>query len=179
MYRVRPFATLLGWVGGAGTQVDMTGFDAMSPAWWSSFPADADPRPLILYGHRVSPPGFATSEAKLAWLDGAVTVTAEVPCAVVHTVSAAPHGTPDDHVDRVVLNRGARIEYPLLTDRGDVMLPAWRLHGPDLLEDGCIALDPTAHTWWALDDHPEAAAIAGGMAVVDKSGRHVRWPGSC
>lgn len=61
---------------------------------WADFPAGADPRPLVLLTGPVRvTSGFATGDAKLAFLQGAVEAAAGVPQDAVRMLRRPADGT--------------------------------------------------------------------------------------
>ena len=49
---------------------------------WAGFPADREPRPLVLLGPAARPGGFPGGQSKLAFLPGAVQAAPGFPAAV-------------------------------------------------------------------------------------------------
>jgi hypothetical protein len=104
-------------------------------ARWDAFPAERLPRPLVLVGQRAFvEQGFATGEAKLAYLEGrvesAVPLRAAVLAAFIQelgTGRSARAGPP------LVITDAVRGETEFVTDRGRRRLPAWRLTAIDAL----------------------------------------------
>jgi hypothetical protein len=63
-------------------------------AGWAEFPVGADPRPLVLLDGPVRvDKGFATGDAKLAFLRGVVEAAAEVPEDAVRPLRRPAAGT--------------------------------------------------------------------------------------
>jgi hypothetical protein len=104
-------------------------------ARWDAFPADRQPRPLVLVDERAFvEQGFATGEAKLAYLDGRIESATPVPAAVLAalmqelgTRRSRRAGPP------LVITDAVRGEIEFVTDRGRRQLPAWRLTAIDAL----------------------------------------------
>jgi hypothetical protein len=117
---------------------------------WDTFPVDRMPRPLVLVAPSVSVDGgFDSAEAKLAFLDGAITSAVPIPEAVLESLpqrrdrgaSSGPEPQP------LVLVGASRSTTEFSTDRGRRELPAWRLD-----------TDATSGPIWVLD--PDIASQA-------------------
>ena len=107
---------------------------------WSTFPANATPRPLVLTGPPVADPasGFPSGDAKLAYLEGALNLPAALPSGPAAAAgfplitareaarvlrSAAAKGPP---VTSRLTVTGVRLGTAVFnTDRGARQLPAW------------------------------------------------------
>lgn len=107
---------------------------------WSAFPASATPRPLVMTGPPVADPasGFPSSDAKLAYLEGAFNLPATLPSGPAVAAgfplitarqatqvlrSVAAKGPP---VTSRLTVTGVRLGTALFdTDRGPRQLPAW------------------------------------------------------
>ncbi len=103
-------------------------------AGWAEFPVGADPRPVVLLDGPVRvDKGFATGDAKLAFLQGVVDADAEVPEDAVRPLRRPAAGTgprPRGQL-RVVAAESSEAEFA--TDRGHQRLPAWRLQAANTL----------------------------------------------
>jgi hypothetical protein len=113
-------------------------------ALWARFPANANPRPIVDAGEgsiNFPASGFATGDAKLAYLEGRVWVGARLPTALASVdgyrlISAAAavaqlrvgtHPQPGPRLPALVVT-GARLASGVFrTDRGREPLPAWVL----------------------------------------------------
>jgi hypothetical protein len=106
---------------------------------WSDYPVRADPRRLVLTGQTILVgAGFASSEAKQAFLAGEFAAAAHVPDEVLRALSRHP-GKLAGHALRVT---GAeRTSATFDTDRGPRQLPAWRVH-IDGVDGPVSVLDP-------------------------------------
>lgn len=103
-------------------------------ARWAEFPADVDPRPFVLlHGPVRSEKGFATREAKAAFLCGQIGVDPGVPAEVTGflRVPRAHIGSP--RRGRLQLTAAMLAETYFATDRGDQLFPAWRVDAVDAL----------------------------------------------
>jgi hypothetical protein len=125
-------------------------------ARWDRFPVEREPRPLVLVGERAFVEhGFATGEAKLAFIEGRVESAVPVPGPVLAALSrspgparSGPSGPP------LVITDVTRSETDFLTDRGRRLLPAWRLSAIDSLGPIWV-LDPDlAPQEWAPAEPP-------------------------
>lgn len=103
-------------------------------AGWAEFPAGADPRPLVLLDGpvRVSK-GFATGDAKLAFLRGVVEAEAGVPEEAVRPLRRPAAGTGPRPRGQLRVVAAELSEAEFATDRGRQRLPAWRLEAADAL----------------------------------------------
>ena len=105
---------------------------------WAGFPADLQPRPLVLLGSTVRPGGFPDGQTKLAFHDGFIEAVPDFPASVLQILRRRPRaraGSP-------LLLTGATIdETEFVTDRGWQRLPAWRVRARDVPEPIWV-LDP-------------------------------------
>jgi hypothetical protein len=138
---------------------------------WSTFPVDADPRPLVLAGPTVHVRGGYTSgEAKRAAFTGrpapdpGVLLPAEVVAAVT------PHAAAPPGEAGVLRITGATLgEAEFMTDRGPRAFAAWFLEFADMYGP-TIVLDPAV----AAGAWPTAAPAGGSpmtSAVLEADGR--------
>ncbi|HST49677.1 hypothetical protein [Jatrophihabitans sp.] len=164
---------------GAGEVVTPRGEPAAALARWRSFPADADPRPLVLVYGLVRDPssGFTGSGDKDAYGAGAFDVAVTLPAGPA-TVDGYPVVPAREAVDRlratawpdststtrlrIVSATLGRVEFG--TDRGLRRLPAWRF-GIDGVRDPAwvLAVDSPA-LWpyqpdWAQNPNSLGAAL--------------------
>jgi len=97
-------------------------------ASWAKFPAGADPRPLVLlHGPVRVDKGFASGDAKLAFLRGVVKAQPEVPEDAVRPLRRRAAGTGPQPRGPLQVAAAERSEAEFATDRGHQRLPAWRL----------------------------------------------------
>jgi hypothetical protein len=123
---------------------------------WSEFPADRDPRPLVLLGPMVRAGPFpADGRAKLAFVRGLVEAAPGVPAEVLQALRPRPQeaGPP---VEPLLVTTATLGTAEFLTDRGQQQLPAWEVHAHSVPEPIWV-LDPETgrHAWRppGLDDH--------------------------
>jgi hypothetical protein len=103
-------------------------------AGWAEFPVGADPRPLVLLNGPVRvDKGFATGDAKLAFLRGVVEIEAEVPEEAVRLLRRSAAGAGPRPRGQLRVVAAERSEAEFATDRGHQRLPAWRLEAADTL----------------------------------------------
>src|SRR3954468_16095313 len=126
---------------GEGQLVPPGGDPAAALARWRSFPAEADPRPLVLTDGFVRDPasGFTGDADKEAYLAGAFDVAVTLPAGPA-TAGGYPVVPAKEAVDRLRATAGpgststvrrrivsaALGQFEFATDRGVRMLPAWR-----------------------------------------------------
>lgn len=101
---------------------------------WSGFPVDQTPRPVVLVGSRVHvEAGFATGEAKMAFLEGRWDPAVEVPAPVLDELRRQGNGVRSGGGASLVVTSVELAESEFVTDRGRRRLPAWRLTVQDAL----------------------------------------------
>jgi len=59
---------------------------------WAGFPADRQPRPLVLLGPAARPGGFPDGHKKMAFLQGAIQAAPGFPGPVLHALRGQPGG---------------------------------------------------------------------------------------
>lgn len=141
---------------------------------WSTFPVDADPRPLVLVGPAVQVRGgYVSGDAKHASFTGrpvpdpGVDVPADVLEAVTPPNAAAPGKAAALRISAATFG-----EAEFMTDRGPLTLPAWHLRFADMDGPPTAVLDPAvlAAAW-------DAGSASGGSpmadAVLEADGRTV------
>jgi hypothetical protein len=119
----------------------LTGRDAqmVQAAWravgdWADFPAGGGPRPLVLLDGPVRVDrGFATGDAKLAFLLGVVEAEAGVAEEAVQTLRRPASGKGPRPRGPLRVSAAERSEADFATDRGSQRLPAWKLEAVDAL----------------------------------------------
>lgn len=119
---------------------------------WASFPADQEPRPLVLVGPAASPEGgFRSGPAKLAFLYGHVEPAVPLPPGLLEVLAGETRqARPGPRHDRgtLLITSATKDHAVFATDRGHRSLPAWRLTGPEL-RGPLWVLDPAiAATRW-------------------------------
>jgi len=103
-------------------------------AGWADFPASAGPRPLVLlHGPVRVDRGFATGDAKLAFLLGVVEAEAGVAEEAVQSLRRQASGTGPRPRAPLRVSAAERSEAEFATDRGYRRLPAWKLDAADML----------------------------------------------
>jgi hypothetical protein len=103
-------------------------------ARWEGFPAEAEPRPLVLLHEQVGADGgFATVDAKIAFYQGAVEAGDGVPDEAARRLRA--EGVPMSRPPRALLQITAAVqsETEFATDRGPQRLQAWRVEAVDAI----------------------------------------------
>jgi len=132
---------------------------AAALALWDQFPVEAWPRPLVLTGQTVLfTGGFPSDQAKLAFLQGAVSTTVPVPAGLLDALCPNRDPTLDDTL-LVVGAEPTTDNFP--TDRGPKQLPAWTvtlagIHAPFTVLDPEVA---------AAAFRPAMALPAGSAAI--------------
>ncbi len=128
---------------------------------WDEFPVRASPRPLVLTGQTVLfTGGFPSTQAKLAFLQGAVSTTVPVPPGLLDAL--CPNGDPT--LDDTLLVVGTEpTTGTFSTDRGPKQLPAWK-----------VTLAGVHSPFTVLD--PEVAAAAFRPATALPAGAGAMYP---
>jgi hypothetical protein len=141
---------------------------------WAEFPADREPRPLVLLSPAVRAPSFGTdARAKLAFVRGAVEAVPGFPAEILHAMR--PHrqdaGPPPDPL---VLTTATLGTAEFVTDRGPRQLPAWEVRAQGVPEPFWV-LDPgTSLQAWPRQGLDEQQVSWGhSTAVVGADGRTV------
>lgn len=128
-----------GYVSGVTSWEQATSQAAAALALWDEFPVEASPRPLVLTGQTVLfTGGFPSDQAKLAFLQGAVSTTVPVPAGLLDALCPNRDPTLDDTL-LVVGAEPTTGTFP--TDRGPKQLPAWTvtlacIHSPFTVRPG-------------------------------------------
>jgi hypothetical protein len=154
---------------------------------WSGFPVDQAPRPLVLVGRRVHvESGFASGEAKMAFIEGRWDPVVEIPAGVVDALSRQAAATRSRGGASLVVTAIELAEHEFVTDRGQRRLPAWRLTVRDALGPIWV-LDPDIVHWQPAEDAGGAAPTlqapgldpgARAQAGEDDRGLMVDWLGA-
>jgi hypothetical protein len=112
---------------------------------WARFPADRQPRPLILLSLAVQPGGFPDGQTKMAFLHGSIEAATDFPTQVLRALRGQPRpweGSP------LLLASATPGEREFVTDRGRKVLPAWCVRARDVSEPIWV-LDPdTSRQSW-------------------------------
>jgi hypothetical protein len=129
---------------------------------WSAFPANQNPRPLVLVESRVRvEKGFTTGPAKLAFVEGRVESTVELPERVIEALRLRDHPARSLGGEPLMIHAAALEEIEFMTDRGPQRLPAWRLSAQDAL-GAILVLDPDVADWKpATDAAPSRPQVQG------------------
>src|SRR5690348_315878 len=105
---------------------------------WAGFPADRQPRPLILLSSAVQPGSFPNGQTKLAFHHGLIEAAPDFPTPLLQALRGQPQpweGSP------VLLTSATAGDRDFATDRGWQRLPAWCVWAQDVPEP-IWALDP-------------------------------------
>ena len=112
---------------------------------WGGFPADRQPRPLILLSPAVQPGGYPYGQTKLAFLNGLIEAVPDFPAQVLEALRGQPRpweGPP------LLLTSATPGEREFATDRGRKRLAAWCVQARDVPEPIWV-LDPaTSRQSW-------------------------------
>ena len=148
---------------------------------WAGFPAGATSRPIVLlHGPMRSEGDFKTSDAKIAFLQGAVESAAEVPEEALRLmrlpqVRGPLPAAPLRVVDAVLSEAG------FATDRGLLTLPAWRVTALDTQGPiWVLSADAHAHCWSPPPDPGGWAGphlLSGATSDADDLGLTVQFVG--
>jgi hypothetical protein len=134
---------------------------------WAGFPADCQPRPLILLSSAVQPGGFPNVQTKLAFEHGLIEAAPGFPALLSQALRGQPRaweGSP------LLLTSATPGEREFVTDRGRKTLPAWCVRAQDVPEPIWI-LDPAASAQsWQPPGH-EFHGWHRGAAVLGTDGR--------
>jgi hypothetical protein len=99
---------------------------------WADFPVGAVPRPYVLTQPAVIEAGYRTDDAKVAFIEGRVRFGEGFPAAAVDALLVGGVRMSPGSSGLLVTN-AARVRHPFRTDRGERMLPAWRMEVQDSL----------------------------------------------
>jgi hypothetical protein len=133
---------------------------------WAAFPADREPRPLVLLGPAALPGGFPDGQAKLAFLHGAVRAGPGFPVAVLRALRREPtwYAGPPLYLSTATLSTAE-----FVTDRGRQELPAWRVRVKRVPEP-IVVLDPAIAELSWQPPGPVPAGWQGTAAMLDPDG---------
>jgi hypothetical protein len=112
---------------------------------WAPFPADRQPRPIVLLDPPTRAGSFPDGQKKLAFLNGAVAAVPGFPDAVLEALRGRPRGYPGPPLLLTAATLGSAL---YATDRGPQRLPSWSVSAQDV-PDPLTVLDPgtAAQTW--------------------------------
>lgn len=135
---------------------------------WANFPADAQPRPLVLLSPMAISAGFPSVETKVAFMRGAIEAAPGFPVEVLKVMRqgwqpGCYSGTP------LLVISAAWGSAGFLTDRGREQLPAWKVQARDVPEPIWV-LDPVTRqrAWQPQSSMPE---WHGTTAILRPDGR--------
>ena len=132
---------------------------------WAAFPADRDPRPLVLLDTvpAVRPTGlFPDKQTETAFLHGAVEAVPGFPGPVLEAL----RGQPGDYAGPPLLLASAvlgRFQYD--TDRGPRILPTWEVHAQGVFH-AIQVLDPAVISNGQVWEPPGRQRISGARPTV-------------
>jgi hypothetical protein len=116
---------------------------------WADFPFDSVPRPVVLTGEMIQVErGFATGEAKFAFLQGEIEADETVPAEPVRTLRRERQLTGEPARSRLLLTRAVIDETQFATDRGPLVLPAWKVEAADTLGPIWVLTDQARQRRW-------------------------------
>lgn len=134
---------------------------------WAGFPAERQPRPLILLSSAVQPGGFPNGQTKLAFHHGLIEAAPGFPTQVLQELRGQPQpweGPP------LLVTSATPGEREFTTDRGRQKLPAWCVWAQDVPEPIWV-LDPaTSRQSWQPPGQ-EFRYWQGQKALVGTDGR--------
>jgi hypothetical protein len=141
---------------------------------WIGFPIHDAVRPIILLDEPVRVgQGFIDSDAKLAFMAGAVEAAVELPDGVLERVTTGGSGQSSERILRITAVEAAEVEY--LCDRGLRLLPAYRLTITGMLER-CAVLDPGLDCWWPPRGPLAYRGRGGQRAKIEEGGMTIHFP---
>jgi hypothetical protein len=133
---------------------------------WAGFPADREPRPLVLLGPAARPGGFPDGQTKMAFLRGAVQADPGFPAAVLQVMRCEPAeyaGLP------LRLTKATLGTAEFATDRGRQELPAWRVRAKHVPEPIWV-LDPAIVQLTWQPPGPDPVSWQGTVATLHPDG---------
>lgn len=143
---------------------------------WAGFPADRQPRPLVLLGSAARPRAFANAQQKLAFLNGAIEAVPGFPAPVLQAL----RGRAREHAGPPLLVTAATLgQAEFATDRGRQQLPAWDVRAQDVPEPIWV-LDPAVSQLAWTPPGQELADWRTSTAALSADGRTLTmsWFGS-
>ena len=143
---------------------------------WAGFPADHEPRPLVLLGPAARPGGFPDGQTKMAFLRGAVQAAPGFPDAVLQVMRREPteYAGPPLRLTKATLGTAE-----FATDRERQVLPAWRVRAKHVPEPIWV-LDPAIVQLTWQPPGLEPVSWQGTAATLDPDGctLHMTFYGS-
>jgi hypothetical protein len=154
--------------------------DEAALARWAEFPVLQSPRPIVFLDERVrvGNEGFVDSEAKLAYLSGAVESMVALPDGVLDTLTDTNWNGPRPDVPALRVESIHSVEASFRTDRGPRPLPAFELHITGM-KQRCVFLSTEQQIWWPRTATEWAHRMPGGQATLEPDERilHVQANG--
>jgi hypothetical protein len=149
---------------------------------WGDFPVRQSPRPVVFLDQRVrfGDLGFVDSDAKLAYLTGAVEAAVVLPDRVLEVLTDTRWEGPRPGVRALRVESVQSVEAPFRTDRGPRRLPALELQITGLKQP-CAVLSPQQPIWWPRTAKDWVRAAPGGEVKLEPDGRtlQVQVLGGC
>ena len=131
---------------------------------WADFPFDAVPRPVVLTGEVVQVErGFATGEAKYAFSQGDIEADETVPAEPVRALRREPQLTGAPARSRLRVTCAFVDQTAFATDRGPLVLPAWKVEAVDTLGPIWVLTDQARQRCW--NPPPPVAAGRGSHSL--------------
>lgn len=141
--------------GSAERDVQMVRAGRRAVARWAGYPVHADPRPLVLLSGPVrADAGFATGDAKAAFLQGAVEAADTAAEEAVRLMVAPQVRTGGRLRVPLLVTAAERSETDFATDRGPRRLPAWRVAAVDALGPIWVLIPEVLSDCWSPPDMP-------------------------
>jgi hypothetical protein len=136
---------------------------------WAGFPADREPRPLVLLSPAVRCGGFCDGQQKMAFRHGAIEAAPGFPGPVLQALRGRPQPYAGLPLQAMTATLGSA-EFD--TDRGPRELPAWEVQARDV-PGSFQVLDPATRQLAWLPPGP-GQTWRGSTATIDTSGCIVR-----
>jgi hypothetical protein len=129
---------------------------------WGSFPVAQEPRPLVLLSERVRPLGFPDGTTKEAFLNGAIEAESGFPRQVLEAMRLSGRRSSEAVL---IMSDATLEEFEFKTDRGQRLLPAWRVRAQGIHEPIWV-LDPAIEGLiWKPTDKSMAHLYHGGSSA--------------
>ncbi|MDR2987285.1 MAG: hypothetical protein LBV34_20860 [Nocardiopsaceae bacterium] len=138
---------------------------------WSGFPADRQPRPLVLLFPAVRAGGFPDVDKKMAFLSGAIDAAPAFPATVLQALRTQRARTTYAGPPLTVTT-ATPASTKFCTDRGRLELPAWEVRATDVRESIWV-LDPSLSEQAWQPPAPYVPDWPGSTAVLKADGRTV------
>lgn len=154
----------------------MTGFDRAADvaAAWREFPVAQVPRPIVFLDQpvHIGDRGFVDSDAKMAWLTGAIQPEVALPDGLMELIleGRSRRTAPEP----LVISDVQHSEDTFWCDRGPRVLSAYRVAVSGLAQP-CTVIDPEVELWWP--PRGEAGHMSGmGEATVAADDLTIHFP---